>query len=511
MNTPLAPHPLHVPEVDPARVAADWLVLPIFEGEDVAASSALPRTLADEAKRALEPPDFRGKRFEWLASAPLEGALAAKRLVLAGAGPAEEYTPDIARRLCAAVVMAARERRVGRLAFVHREPPGPSVRAGLADWIQAESEGLTLGEFDPSRYKTREADQRQNPSLELLAPGNDDGVVSRLRTVADRGRLLAHCANLARELVNEPGNLLPPRVFADRAEEVCAGTNLSVKVLDERAIGELGMGLVLGVGRGSAEPPRLIVVSHEPQGAPASPVLGLVGKGVTFDTGGISIKSADGMERMKDDMAGGAAVLLAMRAISLLQVPLKVVAVVPSVENMPGGRAVRPGDILRAASGRTVEVLNTDAEGRLILGDALWYAQRLGATHLVDIATLTGACMVALGRTTTGVFGRPDDWRDRVCAVAKQCGERAWPLPIFDDYREELKSEIADTTNSGGRYGGAITAALFIGEFAAGLPWAHLDVAGTAWNDETNAFLPKGPTGVGVRTLVNLAIALSAR
>jgi leucyl aminopeptidase len=217
------------------------------------------------------------------------------------------------------------------------------------------------------------------------------------------------------------------------------------------------------------------------------------------------------MERMKDDMAGGAAVLLAMRAISLLQVPLKVVAVVPSVENMPGGRAMRPGDILRGASGRTVEVLNTDAEGRLLLGDALWYAQRLGATHLVDIATLTGACMVALGRSTTGVFGRPDDWRDYVCDAAKRCGERVWPMPIFDDYRDQLKSEIADTTNSGGRYGGAITAALFVGEFAGGLPWAHLDVAGTAWNDEATPFLPKGPTGVGVRTLVNLAMGLGSR
>jgi leucyl aminopeptidase len=204
-------------------------------------------------------------------------------------------------------------------------------------------------------------------------------------------------------------------------------------------------------------------------------------------------------------MAGGAAVLLAMRAISLLKAPIRVVAVVPAVENMPGGNAIRPGDVLRGASGRTVEVLNTDAEGRLILGDALWYAQQLGATHLVDIATLTGACAVALGRTATGAFGRPDDWRERVAAVANRCGERAWPMPVYDDYKDLLKSEIADTSNTGGRYGGAITAALFVGEFARECPWAHLDVAGPAWNDEAKPYLPKGPTGVGVRTLAELA------
>jgi leucyl aminopeptidase len=199
----------------------------------------------------------------------------------------------------------------------------------------------------------------------------------------------------------------------------------------------------------------------------------------------------------------------ALRAISLLGLPLHVVGVVPSVENMPSGGAIRPGDVLRAASGRTVEVIDTDAEGRLILGDALWYAQRLGATHLVDIATLTGSCAIALGKTTSGVFGRPDAWVGEVRRVADDAGDRCWPLPVFDDYRDLLKSEIADTVNVGGRYGGAITAALFVGEFAGGLPWAHLDIAGTAWNDEAKPYAPKGPTGVGVRTLTALAVAMS--
>jgi leucyl aminopeptidase len=265
------------------------------------------------------------------------------------------------------------------------------------------------------------------------------------------------------------------------------------------------MGLLLGVARGSSEPPTLIVFRHDPPGAPATPVLGLVGKGITFDSGGISIKPADGMERIKDDMAGGAAVAAAMRAIALLGAPVRVIGVVPSTENMPGGRAVKPGDILTSAAGMTVEVINTDAEGRLILGDGLWYAQKLGATHLVDVATLTGACVVALGKTTSGLFGTPPAWVDVVRRVADRAGDRVWPMPVFEDYRDQLKSDIADLTNTGGRPAGSITAAMFLKEFAGGLPWAHLDIAGTAWAEEARPFLPKGPSGVAVRTLAELA------
>jgi leucyl aminopeptidase len=267
------------------------------------------------------------------------------------------------------------------------------------------------------------------------------------------------------------------------------------------------MGLLLGVSRGSHEPPRLIVIRHEPAGAPASPVLGLVGKGVTFDTGGISIKPAENMDRMKDDMSGGAAVICAMRAIAALKVPARVIGVVPATENMPGGQAIKPGDILRGACGKTVEVLNTDAEGRLILGDALWYAQQLGATHLVDVATLTGAIVVALGKLTSGLFGTPDPWVDLIRQSAERAGDRVWPMPLVEDYREQLKSEIADFSNTGGRPAGSITAALFLQEFVNGRPWAHLDIAGTAWSEEARPYQPKGPTGAAVRTLVELACA----
>jgi len=277
------------------------------------------------------------------------------------------------------------------------------------------------------------------------------------------------------------------------------------EVLDEHPIGQLGMGLLLGVARGSSEPPRLMVFRYEPAGAPASPVLGLVGKGITFDTGGISIKPADGMERMKDDMAGGAAVACAMRAIALLGAPIRVIGVVPATENMPGGRAIKPGDILTSAAGKTVEVINTDAEGRLILGDGLWYARQLGATHLVDIATLTGACVVALGKITSGLFGTPAAWVDQVRRVADREGDRVWPMPLFDEYRDQLKSEIADMMNTGGRPAASITAAMFLKEFSGGLPWVHIDIAGTAWADEAKPYLRKGPSGVGVRTLAELA------
>jgi leucyl aminopeptidase len=234
-----------------------------------------------------------------------------------------------------------------------------------------------------------------------------------------------------------------------------------------------------------------------------------VGKGITFDTGGISLKVALDMDRMKDDMSGGAAVLGGMAALARLNVPLRCIGVIPATENMPSGHAVKPGDILRSAAGKTVEVLNTDAEGRLILGDGLWYARRLGVTHLVDVATLTGACIVALGRTTSGLFGAPDWWLEEVCSATDRAGDRAWKMPLFDDYKEQLKSEIADFTNHGGRLAGAITGALFIKEFAGDLPWVHMDIAGTAWAEEAKPYQPKGATGVGVRTVAELGLAVA--
>jgi leucyl aminopeptidase len=269
----------------------------------------------------------------------------------------------------------------------------------------------------------------------------------------------------------------------------------------------LGMGALLGVAQGSAEPPALIIVRYRPAQPVSGVHLGLVGKGVTFDTGGISIKPADGMEKMKYDMAGGATMLGAMRALSQLRPAIPVTAFIPCVENMPGSRAQRPGDIVTAMSGKTIEVINTDAEGRLILADALTYARKQGCTHLVDAATLTGAIVVALGHLNVGLFASDDALRDRVLAAAKAEGERMWPMPVEDDYKETyLKSAFADLPNVGGRWGGSITAAMFLKEFAEDTPWVHLDIAGTAWIDEAKPFTAKGPSGVPMRTLVRLAM-----
>lgn len=484
-----------VSTADPWQVEAELLVIPVFEKE------ALPFRDLDEATsgeftRALSSSEFKAKPFE-LFVAPTQGRTwRARRIAIAGAGPEKDFTTDRARKLATAAAIGARQRRVDRLAFVHRGSGDPAA------FGQAVAEGFMLAAFNPGEYKTEDRDFTPARMLEFVAPGAAGDSVTK---AIERGRLLGECSNLSRKLCNEPGSSLPPRLFAERAAEIASSGGAAVEILDEQRITELGMGLLLGVARGSHEQPRVIVMKHEPAGAPTSPVLGLIGKGITFDTGGISIKPADGMERMKDDMSGGAAVACAMRAIGVLGAPIRVVGVVPSSENMPGGAAIKPGDVLRGASGKTVEVLNTDAEGRLILGDALWYARQLGATHLIDVATLTGACVVALGKITTGLFGTPDAWVHIVREVADRAGDRAWPMPVFEEYKEQLTSEIADISNVGGRPAGAITAALFLKEFTGGLPWVHLDIAGTAWAEEAKPFMPKGPTGVAARTLAELA------
>jgi leucyl aminopeptidase len=359
-----------------------------------------------------------------------------------------------------------------------------------------------LASFEGATLKTTEHSSTAIEKVQLRVDGDKATVEHGL----EHGRVLAQYTNLARGLSNEPSNDLTPQLFAQRAHRIAIEAGLAVEIFDESKIAELKMGLLLGVARGSQEPPRVVVLRYEPDSITTGPVLGLVGKGITFDTGGISIKPADRMDRMKEDMSGGAAVLCAMAAIARLGAPVRCVGVIPLAENMPGGRAYKPGDVLVSAEGKTVEVLNTDAEGRLVLGDALWYARQLGVTHLVDVATLTGACVVALGKAATGLFGTPDAWRDHVQRASERAGERTWPMPLFDDYKELLKSQIADVSNTGGRAGGAITGALFIQEFSGGLPWVHMDVAGTAWAEEAKPYQAKGATGVAVRTLAELAL-----
>ena len=482
----------------PTRVDTDLLVVPIFEAEKPSeAVPAIDTASGGEAGRAMASGEIKGRLYEHFLTPVVESGLGAKRIALVGGGKAGDFDLERLRKLAAAAALIARGRRIPRVAFLLRGPlSGP-------DAVQAVTEGLILAGFSVDQYKTGERFGPPAAELAVIAHGHD-GDTRALERAVERGKILGDSSNFARAFANEPSNVLTPRVFAERATAIAKSAGVRVEVLDEKEIASLGMGLLLGVARGSVEPPRLIVMHHEPAGAPQAPVLGLVGKGITFDTGGISIKPAEGMERMKDDMAGGAAVVCAMRAISLLKAPIRVVGVVPTTENMPGGRAMKPGDILTGASGKTVEVINTDAEGRLILGDGLWYAQQLGATHLVDVATLTGACVVGLGKVASGLFGRPDAWRDTVEAVALKAGDRCWPMPLYDEYFDQIRSEIADMINSGGRAGGACTAAIFLKEFAGALPWAHMDIAGTAWADESKPYQPKGPIGIAVRTLAEL-------
>jgi leucyl aminopeptidase len=318
----------------------------------------------------------------------------------------------------------------------------------------------------------------------------------------EQARIVGESQNFTRELVNEPSNRLTPTILADRAKKMCESVGLKCEVMGPQKIKELKMGAFWSVAQGSDEEPRLIVMRYEPQGAPEKPVLGLVGKGITFDTGGISIKPADGMEKMKYDMAGGAAMIGAMRAIALLKPKVKVISVVCATENMPSGKAQKPGDVQIAMSGKAIEIINTDAEGRLVLADGLHYARTLGCTHLIDAATLTGACVVALGSVNAGVFSSDEDAYQHFTRALERSGEKFWRLPVDSEYLELIRSSIADIMNSGGRGGGAITAAMFLKEFAEDTPWVHLDIAGTAWIDDNKSWIAKGPSGIAVRSLV---------
>ena len=483
-----------------AKVETEALVSYVFESEnekgtpvegviadlDQAAGGALARLAASG--------ELTGKALEMTLVHFVPG-LAAQRLLLAGAGKREKFGTAELRRLAAAALRHLRARSVKRMAFLARE----SDRGAAA--AEAVTEGLLLGNFEGDTYKT---DKKNGPLEAATLVGFDSAAA---QSGLDRGRIIAEAQNFTRALGNEPSNLLTPRLLAERAEAMAREAGLAVEILDEKRLAELKMGALLGVASGSVEPPRMIVLTYTPPNPkPGAPVLALVGKAVTFDTGGISIKPSADMEKMKFDMAGGAAILGVMRVLAQLKPAIKVIAIIPSIENMPGGRAQKPGDVQIAMSGKSVEVINTDAEGRLILADALHYAKQLGATHLVDAATLTGAIVVALGGVNTGVFGTDDAFTARVLASAKSAGEKMWHMPLDDEYRELIKSTIADIQNVGGRWGGAISAAWFLREFTGDTPWVHLDIAGTAWLDDAKPWMGKGGTGVAVRTLVELAM-----
>jgi len=469
------------------RVEADAVVVLLFEEETAPAELKSFSPWLDELRTSGE---FTGKTGELAVQHQPQG-LKAKRLAVAGGGKKDKFDPAVLRRAAGTAVRALKQKGVKKLAWW-------LAGTGDAD-AEAAVEGAILGNFEPDRHKPS-SDAKSLEAFILVAPES-------ARPAFERGKILGEAQNFTRELVNEPANIMTPTLLADRARVMATEVGLEFEMLDESRMRQLGMGSLLGVSQGSAEPPALIIIRYKP-GTPAKTKdhLGLVGKGVTFDTGGVSIKPADGMEKMKYDMAGGAAMLGAMRAIAQLKPSIPVTALVPAVENMVGSKAQRPGDIVTSLSGKTIEVLNTDAEGRLILVDAITYAQRLGCTHLVDAATLTGAIVVALGNVNIGVFTNNDALLARVLAAAKAEGEKSWHMPLDDDYKDLLKSAFADLANIGGRWGGAISAAYFLKEFAGDTPWVHLDIAGTAWLDESKPFLAKGPSGVAVRTFTRLAL-----
>jgi leucyl aminopeptidase len=491
--------PYEVPRVSVSDVALsaaddDLLIIPVAQDHAAAAAGRYDTTLGDELRSAIERGEFRGKPHEIYVASGATG-WKAPRVVFVGGGPRAELTVERFRRMAATAAQAARNQKRARIGWADVEPGSlPSAAR-----IETIAEGLVIANFNNGVHKSKN-DQQFFVSDAVIFTSD-----AAAAGAVNNGRAMGESINAARVLINEPGNYLTPRVMADKTAELASVPGIDVEILDEKKIASLNMGLLLGVARGSVEPPRLLVLKYSPAGGTAGKTLGLVGKGITFDTGGLSLKPADGMERMKDDMAGGASVVAALRSIALQKLPINAMAIVPMTENMPGGKAIKPGDILTGASGITVEVNNTDAEGRLILGDGLWYARQLGATHLIDVATLTGAIVVGLGKITTGLFGTPQPWVDHIEQAADRAGEKLWALPMFDEYKEQLKSEIADMVNSPGRPAGSITAALFLKEFAGTGPWAHLDIAGTAWADDNKPWQPKGATGAMIRTLIEVA------
>jgi leucyl aminopeptidase len=450
-------------------------------------------TLKPILQIAYDSGEISGKAMEMTLLHNVSGFRAA-RLLLAGAGKRERFGTSELRNVVSAAVRHLKSRKIRQAAL--------SLDAGYStpEHVAAAVEGAILGDFEPEAFKTEKSTLLEMFTVNVTAenPGLDEAL--------QRGRIVGEAQNFAREIASEPPNQLTPTAMAARARSMAEQFGLACEVLDQDHMKQLGMGALLGVAQGSAEPPALILLRYTPESGRKGPHLGLVGKGVTFDTGGISIKPALDMDKMKFDMCGGAAVIGAMRAIAQLKPSIPVTALIPTVENMPGSRAQRPGDIVKSLSGKTIEVLNTDAEGRLILADALTYAKQIGCTHLVDAATLTGSIVVALGHVNNGVFSNDAALLDRWMHAAQTQGDKMWQMPMDEEYRELIKSVNADLQNIGGRPGGSITAAWFLREFAGETPWIHLDICGTAWLDDAKPWMPKGPTGVPVRSFVHLAV-----
>src|SRR5690349_11467518 len=487
-----------------SSVNADALVACVFDDDSrfEGALGEINAGMKGRLEKLVESGELSGKSLELVLIHFPEG-LAAQRLLLIGAGKKEKFSAADLRKLVGTALRYLKARGAKKLAFL--APEGERGTAGA----QAIVEGLLWADYESDKYRTEKKPARAIDSVALL--GLDSGLGAALNAAVEEGRVIGESASFARDLINEPSNRLTPKILAAKAEAMAKDVGLGIEILDERKIGELKMGALIGVAQGSHEPPRVIVLRYKPDHPkPGGTVLGLVGKAVTFDTGGISIKPSDNMEKMKYDMGGGGTMLAVMRALAFLKPAVPVICVIPATENMPGGRAQKPGDVQVAMSGKTVEVINTDAEGRLILADAVFYARKLGATHLIDAATLTGAVRVALGNVNVGVFGTPREFLDDFLQSAKAQGEKMWPLPLDDEYEQFIKSDIADIRNTGsGKGAGATIGAWFIKEFVDDTPWVHLDIAATCWIHDGKPWIAKGPSGVAIRSIIDFARRLA--
>jgi leucyl aminopeptidase len=490
---------------DIATIRTPLLVLQHFQDdrEPIGAATAVDQALGGLLSRLIARGDFRGKAEETLLVYPGEMGFPADRVLMVGIGKREEYAMQGLRKAVGTAVREAERMRVDEMALALGHIERKSEHMGAYFAARGAVEGAVLAAWDYRDLKTSPAD-KDDPvvrlrSLVLLA--DDDEVGAEMRSGADLGRAVAEGENLARELAAKPGNVATPSHLADVARRIADEGSMEITVMDRQALEEGGFGGILSVAAGTDEEPCFIILEYNGGTEGTRPVV-LVGKGVTFDTGGISIKPAEKMEEMKYDMAGAAAVLGAMQAVGRLRPRTNVVALVPCSENLPSGRAVKPGDVITMHSGKTVEVINTDAEGRMLLADALSYAQRYNPQAIIDAATLTGSVVIALGHEAIGLMGNDGNLIDQVRAVGERTGERCWPLPLWDPYRKQLDSDVADLKNVGGRSAGSITAGWFLKEFVGDTPWVHLDIAGTAYRDEPVSFLRKGPTGVPTRLFI---------
>jgi leucyl aminopeptidase len=470
-------------------------VLIYFEDDDLSDMAEISTGAGQALQNAISRGEVKSKLFSLTL---LHGGEEFPAVACIGAGRRDGADNLTVMRVAAAAVSSLLSRAYTDIAFLDRGLGTPF------DFSRAVVEGSIRGAYDPGIRKSRGERRASLANLTIVSSRSEDD----LRAGSHQGEVVGEASSIARDLVNMPPNELTPAAFGDRARELAESHGLGCEILDEHAIAERSMGVILGVAGGSAQPPRVIVLRY---GNPDSPVkLALVGKGITFDSGGLSLKTADGMMTMKGDMGGAAAVVAAMVAVARLRIDgISITGYVGATENMPGGAAMRPGDVLTAVNGETIEVLNTDAEGRLVLADLLAHAVEQGATHIVDVATLTGGAVVALGSVATLAAGKPMEWVHRVVAAADVGLERAWPMPIFDEYRQAMDSEIADIKNVGGRGASPLTASAFLADFVGDVPWTHLDVAGTAWSDTALPYLAKGGTGAGVATLVQVASKLN--